>query len=567
MKIDQPWNGLRFILFPWLFKKRVFEYSIKKTVVYIGEPLLSRKEMMKRFDKIPSDLEPYRKGLDPVTQLELSRFSVKPDLPYGVNLNQDTGSINGIPSERTEKSRYVVEALQKKKRYRAVVMMEVRPHGDLPSKEDIDPSQYVEVADSAYIGAGITRDGSPVLDRKGEEIPPPHTRREKKRARKASERARIHEELEAKRKQKQHKADVQHQAKQSKKDAKAQKKADKHQRKLDKRAGKKGRKGRPSERSSQEGTSERNRTPEHHSDGQIPPNDAPVATPQAPSPRIERDLLSQQAQQATGSVDDGHTSEHDSSDDSNTDVAPPTPLPEPKAEVEPDVPRKKGTQALLPVGATEVEFDTVAEFPESGNAWLGHPERGVRVSWTGKSGNSLIGLTGVKRKVPAGAVFRKGTLQSDAPPTKSSTSTEVNPRSPTNSTEATEGTNESPPVAGRKERKRLKKEQQAQERTADEAKQSPNPPQENTSQSSTSYQKGATAIELDDASALPSSGGAWIGGPERGVHITWTGKNGNTLTGVEGLRKSVSRSAKFVLDVEQEEEAMVEEEVAKRPKF
>jgi len=565
MKIDQPWNGLRFILFPWLFKKRVFEYSIKKTVVYIGEPMLSREEMLKRFGEIPSDLEPYKKGLDPVTQLELSRFSVKPDLPYGVNLNQDTGSIDGIPSERTEKSRYVVEALQKKKRYRAVVMMEVRPYGDLPSKEDIDPSQYVEVADSAYIGAGITRDGSPVLDRKGEEIPPPHTRREKKRARKASERARIHEELEAKRKQKENKAEAQRQAKQRKKDAKAQKKADKHQRKLDKRAGKKGRKGRPSERSSQEGTSERNRTPEHHSDGQISPNDAPVATPQAPSPRIERDLLSQQAQQATGSVDDGHTSEHDSSDDSNTDVAPAAPLPEP--EPEPEVPKKKGTQALLPVGATEVEFDTVAEFPESGNAWLGHPERGVRVSWTGKSGNSLIGLTGVKRKVPAGAVFRKGTLQSDAPPTKSSTSTEVNPRSPTNSTEATEGTNISPPVAGRKERKRLKKEQQAQERTADEAKQSPNPPQENTSQSSTSFQKGATAIELDDASALPSSGGAWIGGPERGVHITWTGKNGNTLTGVEGLRKSVSRSAKFVLDVEQEEEAVVEEEVTKRPKF
>lgn len=565
MKIDQPWNGLRFILFPWLFKKRVFEYSIKKTVVYIGEPMLSREKMLKRFGEIPSDLEPYKKGLDPVTQLELSRFSVKPDLPYGVNLNQDTGSIDGIPSERTEKSRYVVEALQKKKRYRAVVMMEVRPHGDLPSKEDIDPSQYVEVADSAYIGAGITRDGSPVLDRKGEEIPPPHTRREKKRARKASERARIHEELEAKRKQKENKAEAQRQAKQLKKDAKAQKKADKHQRKLDKRAGKKGRKGRPSERSSQEGTSERNRTPEHHSDGQIPPNDAPVATPQAPSPRIERDLLSQQAQQATSSVTEGHTSEHDSSDDSNTDVAPAAPLPEP--EPEPEVPKKKGTQALLPVGATEVEFDTVAEFPESGNAWLGHPERGVRVSWTGKSGNSLIGLTGVKRKVPAGAVFRKGTLQSDASPTKSSTSTEVNPRSPTNSTEATEGTNESPPVAGRKERKRLKKEQQAQERTADEAKQSPNPPQENTSQSSTSFQKGATAIELDDASAIPSSGGAWIGGPERGVHITWTGKNGNTLTGVEGLRKSVSRSAKFVLDVEQEEEAVVEEEVAKRPKF
>ena len=60
MKIDQPWNGLRFILFPWLFKKRVFEYSIKKTVVYIGEPMLSREEMLKRFGEIPSDLGPYK---------------------------------------------------------------------------------------------------------------------------------------------------------------------------------------------------------------------------------------------------------------------------------------------------------------------------------------------------------------------------------------------------------------------------------------------------------------------------------------------------------------------------
>ena len=55
-------SWLRLILIPWLFENRTFEYNLKKTVVYIGETMLSREELFKRFGEVPDNLEPYKRG-------------------------------------------------------------------------------------------------------------------------------------------------------------------------------------------------------------------------------------------------------------------------------------------------------------------------------------------------------------------------------------------------------------------------------------------------------------------------------------------------------------------------
>ena len=137
----------------------------------------------------------------------------------------------------------------------------------------------------------------------------------------------------------------------------------------------------------------------------------------------------------------------------------------------------------------------------------------------------------------------------------------------------------------RRERKRQRRAQRAQELAADAeeaAEELANGPSgESTSTPSSEpatssevdgsppaqFQKGATTLTLADASALPEEGAAWVGGAERGVRITWTGKSGNTLTGVEGLRRNMPATSTVVLDDRVEE---VEEEVKERisrPKF
>ena len=141
------------------------------------------------------------------------------------------------------------------------------------------------------------------------------------------------------------------------------------------------------------------------------------------------------------------------------------------------------------------------------------------------------------------------------------------------------------PKLSRRERKRQRRAQRAQELAA-QAEEDAEEPSIGPSAASTStpssepatpnevdgstpgqFQKGATTLTLADASALPEEGAAWVGGAERGVRITWTGKSGNTLTGVEGLRRNMPATSTVVLDDRVEE---VEEEVKERisrPKF
>ena len=529
MKKDQPWKGLRFVLFPWLFKRRVFEYSIMRTVLYIGEPMLSRAEMLNRFEEIPPDLEPYRKGLDPVTQLELERFTVRPELPYGLNLNIETGTIDGIPSEPAASTTYMIEARQKKKRYRSLVRIEVRSHTVLPAKDDLELSDYVEAPDSTYTAAGITRNGHPLLTSKGKELAPPRTRRQKKKARKTAQRQRTQEEKEENRRQKQRKIEAKRQRQQDKKNAKSQKKASKR------------RKGTPP-------SSDTRDAPSPPRDVEPTPLDAaPQREPRSPTPA------------APQTVDLQPTRTEEPARAEPVEALAPADEPVKK----PDAPRVKGTQVALSIGSVEVEFDDATALPETGNAWLGHPERGVRISWTGKSGNTLTGVEGVKRKVPAGAVFREGTLQSGSGPEVAEHQPAHTPDHPLPATE----TEEAPVALSRKERRRLKKERNQDEPTEEPAPDHPQEVRQTTSAPDATYQKGATSLDLDDASHLPSVGGAWIGGAERGVHITWTGKSGNTLTGVSGLRKSVSKNANFVLDEHHDEPEAVEEAPTNRPKF
>lgn len=540
MKNDQPWKGLRFVLLPWLFKKRVFEYSLKKTVVYIGEPMLSRAELVDRFETVPTDLEPYKRGLDPVTQLELRRFSIQPALPYGLNLDEATGAVDGIPSEPTEPTRYVVEALQKKKRYRAVFRIEVRPHTALPSSDEVDAEDYVEAPESAYTGAGLARDGGPVLNRRGEVLPPPRTKREKKRARKAGKRQRLQEEQDAKRQRIQQRIKAKRQLKKDKKEAKSQEKADKRQSKVDKKAAKKNRKGKGTASTSEADEVEDNAADGDQPDGSSGPERS------ADTHNLDSEIVIEDGEDVNDPIPDLQVDEEEPAEVQVED------------EPEPARPKVKGTQAPLSIGDDEVEFDEVSGLPVAGNAWLGHPERGVRISWTGISGNTLTGVQGVKRKVPSGAVFRQGTLQAAS---TASTATKT-ANSPTASHSDGSG-------SSRQERKRIKKEAKAA-MDAQETESSPaqaNEPPSRSAASENTYPKGATSITLEDASSLPASGGAWIGGAERGVHITWSGKQGNTLTGVEGLHKSVLKSAQFVLDAADHDDDEVEEAPMRRPKF
>ena len=144
---------------------RTFSYNLVKTVVYIGEPMLSKEAMMEQFDEVPTDLEPYKLGLFPVTQHPLRGFTVEPALPYGIDLDESTGGMSGIPSERKDPETYTVTGRLKKKTYTAEVLIEVRLHQDLPESHKIPAADYTVAPESAYIEAGINRRGLPLRGR------------------------------------------------------------------------------------------------------------------------------------------------------------------------------------------------------------------------------------------------------------------------------------------------------------------------------------------------------------------------------------------------------------------
>jgi len=215
----------RMILIPFLFEKRTFEYNFKKTVVYVGEPMLSRAALFAKFGEVPDTLEPFRKGLDPVTRLDLEQFSVEPDLPYGLVLNEETGVIDGTPAERAPNVKYTVFAYVKKKRYKAVVSIEVRANQAMPEEgAAVKARDYAEAKEATYSAAGLTRQGVPAPAEADAAKPQkPKTRAGRKQAKQRR-----------KAEKKQNKLDAKLEAKQAKLDAKAAKK----QAKLDRKQGK-----------------------------------------------------------------------------------------------------------------------------------------------------------------------------------------------------------------------------------------------------------------------------------------------------------------------------------------
>lgn len=565
---------------------RTFSYNLVKTVVYIGEPMLSKEAMMEQFEEVPTDLEPFKLGLFPVTQHPLRNFSVEPALPYGVDLDESTGGMSGIPSERKDPETYTITGRIKKKTYTAKVSIEVRLHQDLPEPHKIPAADYTVAPESAYIEAGINRRGLPSSGAPYDaETPALPSRRKRKKAMKAANRARKRE------------------AKQTKREQIVAMKAEKQARKQAKRSGKTGSEALDAPSTAADGSD--------HDERQL----ANAVGAAAERARAEDVGHGDEAMNERRADDEQPASSPSSEPGETPDDSPIDSTGEPNEPVEPvapepEAPKVVGTQHALAAGATEIEFDDASEFPDAGNAWLGHYERGVRVHWTGKDGDTLTGVTGVKRKVPAGSVFQPdsvvdtsvpdatldegpGTSPSPAstPPSQPNESTQTAAAPP--SAVATQPAVSSPssadddsePKLSRRERKRQRRAQRAQELAAqtEEAAEEPSigPSAESTSTPSSEpatpdelggsvpaqFQKGATTLTLADASALPEEGAAWVGGAERGVRITWTGKSGNTLTGVEGLRRNMPATSTVVLDDRVEE---VEEEVKERisrPKF
>jgi len=569
---------------------RTFSYNLVKTVVYIGEPMLSKEAMMEQFDEVPTDLEPYKLGLFPVTQHALSGFSVEPALPYGIDLDDATGGMSGIPSERKDPETYTLTGRIKKKTYTAEVSIEVRLHQELPEPHKIPAADYTVAPESAYIEAGINRRGLPSSGAPYDaEVPALPTRGKQKKAMKAANRARKKE------------------ANQRKQEMMAAKKAEKKARKQARRAGKTA--------SESPDVTDVESTADHDSDN----DDRQLANAVgAAAERAQAEGVDHNDEATNGSKPDDD--QPDSSrpneavgepDDSSTGASDePVEFVEPVVS-EPAAPSIVGTQQVLAAGATEIEFDDASEFPDAGNAWLGHYERGVRVHWTGKDGNTLTGVTGVKRRVPAGSVFQPDSLVDTAAPnatldegpspspsaasTVASQSDRTIPTPVASSHPATvpsvvssdsSADDDSEPQLSRRERKRQRRAQraqelaaQAQEAAADASSTIPSAESTMTPSGEPSttdevdgstpaqFQKGATKLTLADASALPEQGAAWVGGAERGVRITWTGKSGNTLTGVEGLRRNMPATSTVVLDDRVEEvEEEVEERIS-RPKF
>ena len=517
-------SWLRLILIPWLFENRTFEYNLKKTVVYIGETMLSREELFKRFGEVPDNLEAYKRGLDPVTRLELELFSIEPELPYGLEFNPETGVINGTPSERSRNTKYEIHAYIKKKRYKALVQIEVKAHNLVPEEGQVNQRDYTEAKNSVYQNAGINRQGH-AAEASAEERP--KTRREKKRAKA--------------------------QAKQDKKDSKAQRAQQKRDKKLQKKERRQDgspHKDSDSEASSDEtarGAAERQdggTNPAQRRTGQ--PVDDPE--PEPPGPKFEGDLLSRKAQKAVDWDQEDYIKTKEAKEEENIEE-----VEEP--EPEPVGPTLEGTQVDVPKGADSIELDDVSDLPESGSGWIGHPERGTRISWSGKSGNTLIGIEGLKKKIPAGSKMRPGTIKSDVP------EPEPEPEPEQAQVLEPEPDEEEEPLS-RRERRRRKKTENAGKPVPEQV--ASKNLEENGTDVSGDIKKGATTLELEDVSGLPTEGAAWIGSAERGMHVTWTGIKGTTLTGVKGIRRAVPKGSRIILEDAQEEE---EEEVEKEPKF
>ena len=168
----------------------------------------------------------------------------------------------------------------------------------------------------------------------------------------------------------------------------------------------------------------------------------------------------------------------------------------------------------------------------------------------------LIGIEGLKKNIPAGSKMRPGTIKSDDPEPEPEAEPEPEP-------EFEPEPEEDEGKLSRRERRRRKKTEHAGKPVPEQVP-AKNLDGEAGADVSGDIKKGATTLELADVSGLPTEGAAWIGSAERGMHVTWTGINGTTLTGVKGIRRAVPKGSRIILEDPKEEE---EEEVEKEPRF
>ena len=168
-------------------------------------------------------------------------------------------------------------------------------------------------------------------------------------------------------------------------------------------------------------------------------------------------------------------------------------------------------------------------------------------------------MEGVTRKIPAGAVLREGTIKSNEPEIEAVQEVEIVDEA------VPKPVRDDPPIS-KKERKRRRRTEHGSKPVPEQV-----PPKQPESEAATdvsgNIKKGATELELADVSGLPTEGGAWIGSAERGMHITWTGISGTTLTGVKGLRRAVPKGSQIVLDEPLEEEEEDVDDEPRTPKF
>ena len=120
----------------WL-NKPTFRYNRNVTVAMLGERMLSKETIEKEFSGEANRLKPHQIGLHPVSPYKLQRFSIEPELPHGLVMDENTGAINGAPAERIPSTKFSITAFEGKRKYRAVVTIEVRaPQNETTSMDE-----------------------------------------------------------------------------------------------------------------------------------------------------------------------------------------------------------------------------------------------------------------------------------------------------------------------------------------------------------------------------------------------------------------------------------------------
>ena len=119
----------------WL-NKPTFRYNRNVTVAMLGERMLPKETIDKEFSGEAHRLKPHQIGLHPVSPYKLERFAIEPELPHGLTLDENTGAINGAPAERIPSTKFTISAFEGKRKYRAVVAIEVRAPQNGDSDKD-----------------------------------------------------------------------------------------------------------------------------------------------------------------------------------------------------------------------------------------------------------------------------------------------------------------------------------------------------------------------------------------------------------------------------------------------